>query len=166
MDLLISCLHHICIFRYLIFMCYVFLLLIHCMLFHILVSSSLFFDDRSLDILFQLMFVCFYQWNIFLWYISIGGKYLKWKNHIDPFILNKIIIGSSHILSFLSLNISISFFMCYVFLLFIHCMLFHILVSSSLFFDDQSLTFCFNLCLFVFIDGIYFYDILLQGVSI
>ena len=63
-----------------------------------------------IDLLFQLMFVCFYWWNIFLWYISIGCKYLNWKNHIALFILNDMIIGSSHILSSQSLNISVSYF--------------------------------------------------------
>ena len=109
MDLLISYLPNLWIFRYLIFMCCIALMLIHCMLFHILFSPFLFFDDRSLDLLFQFMFVCIYWWTIFLWYISIACKYLKWKNHIDPFILNEMIIGSPHILSSLSLYISISY---------------------------------------------------------
>ena len=56
------------------------------------------------------LFVCFYQWNIFLWYISIECKYLKWKNHTDRFILNEMIIWFPHILSSQSLNIWISYF--------------------------------------------------------
>ena len=112
----------------------------HCLLFHILVSSLIFFYDRSLDLLFQLMFVCIYRWNIFLWYISIVGKYLKWKNHIDPFILNEMIIGSPHILSSPSLYISISYFH-----LLIHCLLFHIHISSFHFFYDRSLDLLFQL---------------------
>ena len=79
--------------------------------FDILFSCVAFLWWSIIDLLFQLTFVCFnWRWNIFLWYISIVGKYLKWKNRIDPVILNKMIIGSPHILSSPSLNISISYF--------------------------------------------------------
>ena len=70
-----------------------------------------------IDLLFQLMFVFIYRWNIFLWHISIVCKYLKWKNHIDPFIRNEMIIGSPHIISSQSLHFDVwlscdAFFLC------------------------------------------------------
>ena len=63
-----------------------------------------------IDLLFQLIYVCVYWWNMFLWHIAAGSKYLEWKNHIDPFIRNDMIIGSPHILSSPYLYISISYF--------------------------------------------------------
>ena len=107
------------------------------------------------------VFVCSYQWNIFLWYISIVCKYLKWKNHIYPFILNEMIIGFPHILSSQSLNIWISsFYVLYLFdLNLLYIVSYPYISFPLLWWSIIGFIVSFNVHLFVFIDGIYFYDI-------
>ena len=127
MDLLISYLPNLWIFRYPIFMRCISLFSIHCMLFYILTSPFLFSDDRSLDLLFQLMFVCIYWWNMFLWHIAAGSKYLQRKNHIKSFIFNDMIIGFFYVLSAQSLNIWITYFHV------LHCILYIVLQLIDLY---------------------------------
>ena len=81
---------------------------VSCFIFLSLFSSP-FMIDHWIHCFNWCLFVCLYQWNIFLRYIFTGCKYLKWKNHIDRIILNEMIIGCPHILSSQSLNISISY---------------------------------------------------------
>ena len=71
--------------------------IVYCFIFLSLLSSS-FMIDHWIHCFNWCLFVCLYRWNIFLWYISIVGKYLEWKNHIDPQYIVSYPYLSSHLM--------------------------------------------------------------------